>query len=101
MNFSQLIKKGIISALIAGGGGALVVVVVICLIGLLCSSIFGIFFSSEDTGTITMSSVVKEINTEIIILQKKHFAKHTIVNGICSHDRSLLNRSREHLQRRC
>lgn len=57
--------KALISALIAGGWVALVVVVVICLIGLLCSSIFGIFFSSEDTGTITMSSVVKEINTEM------------------------------------
>ena len=52
--------KALISAIIAGGWVAIIVIIVICLIGLLCSSIFGIFFSSEDTGTITMSSVVKE-----------------------------------------
>lgn len=57
--------KALISAIIAGGWVAVIVIIVICLIGLLCSSIFGIFFSSEDTGTITMSSVVKEINTEM------------------------------------
>ena len=34
--------------------------------GLLCSSIFGIFFSSEDTGSgRTMNSVVTELNNEM------------------------------------
>ena len=58
--------KALIAALVAGGWVALVVIVVICLIGLLCSSIFGIFFSSEDTGGgRTMNSVVAELNNEM------------------------------------
>ena len=58
--------KALISALIAGGWVALVIIILICLIGLLCNSIFGIFFSSEDTGnSTTMNTVVQEINTEM------------------------------------
>jgi len=58
--------KALISALIAGGWVAVIVIIVICLIGLLCSSIFGIFLSSESTGNnITMNDVVKEINKEM------------------------------------
>lgn len=58
--------KALISALVAGGWVALVVIIVVCMIGLLCSSIFGIFFSSDKgTGTRTMSSVVLETNKEM------------------------------------
>lgn len=58
--------KALISALIAGGWVVLVIVIVICMIGLLCSSIFGIFFSSESgTGTRSMSSVVLETNKDM------------------------------------
>lgn len=58
--------KALISALIAGGWIALIVIIVICLIGLLCSSIFGIFLSSESTGNnITMNEVVNDINKEM------------------------------------
>ena len=54
--------KALIAALLAGGWVALIVIIVICLIGLLCSSIFGIFFSSEDTGSgRTMNSVKKTL----------------------------------------
>lgn len=58
--------KALISALIAGGCIAVVVIVVICLVGLLVSSVFGIFFSSEKTSTnaITMNEVVAECNQE-------------------------------------
>lgn len=57
--------QALISAIIAGGWVAVIVIVVICLVGLICSSIFGIFFSSEnDVGDRTMSSVIREINTE-------------------------------------
>lgn len=57
--------KALISAIIAGGWVAVVVIIVICLIGLICSSIFGIFFSSEDdVGNKTMSVVISEINNE-------------------------------------
>lgn len=58
--------KALISALIAGGWVALVVIIVICLIGLLCSSIFGIFFSGEksSSNSITMKDVIAECNQE-------------------------------------
>lgn len=59
--------KALISAIIAGGWVAVIVIVVICLIGLLCSSIFGIFFSSEKTSSssITMNRVVTQLNNEM------------------------------------
>lgn len=57
--------KALISAIIAGGWLALVIIVIICVIGLICSSVFGIFFSNEkNSNNRTMSSVVTEINTE-------------------------------------
>ena len=63
--------KALITALIAGGWIALVIIIIICMIGLICSSVFGIFFSNEKksgnkdkTNDRTMSSVVTEINTE-------------------------------------
>lgn len=39
-------------------------ILVICLVGLMMGSCFGIFFSNEDTGTMKMKDVVKEINAE-------------------------------------
>lgn len=43
----------------------MVVIIVICLIALLIGSVFGIFFSGEDSGTgMSMQTVVQEINTE-------------------------------------
>ena len=58
--------KALIAALVAGGWVAVVAIIIICLVGLLCSSIFGIFFSSEDTGgSKTMNTVVNEINQEM------------------------------------
>lgn len=58
--------KALIAALIAGGWIALVVILIICMIGLLCSSIFGIFFSSEKTGSgITMNQAIIDINKEM------------------------------------
>lgn len=58
--------KALISAIIAGGWVAVVVIIVICLVGLLCASIFGIFFSSEKTSAngITMKDVIAECNQE-------------------------------------
>lgn len=57
--------KALVSAIAAGGWVAVLVVVVICLIGMIVGSCFGIFFSSEDTGsTQTMQEVVQEINQE-------------------------------------
>lgn len=58
--------KALIAALIAGGWVAATVIIIVCLVALLCSSIFGIFFSSEKTSSnsITMKQVVAECNNE-------------------------------------
>ena len=57
--------KALISAIAAGGWVAVVVIIVLCLVALLLGSVFGIFFSGEDSGTgMTMQTVVQEINTE-------------------------------------
>lgn len=59
--------KALIAAIAAGGWVAVLVVVIICLIGLIVGSCFGIFFSSEDTGSDqTMQQVVQEINTDYL-----------------------------------
>lgn len=57
--------KALVSAIMAGGWVAVIAVVIICLIGMIVGSCFGIFFSSEDTGSSqTMQEVVREINDE-------------------------------------
>ena len=57
--------KALIAAIAAGGWVAVLVIVIICLIALIVGSCFGIFFSSEDTGSDqTMYEVVREINTD-------------------------------------
>lgn len=57
--------RALIAALIAGGWIFLTVIIIICMIALLLSSVFGIFFSGEDSGTgITMQSVVSSINKD-------------------------------------
>lgn len=58
--------KALISVLIAGGWIVLVIVIVICMIGLLCSSIFGIFLSGSKTSSdaITVTDVIAECNQE-------------------------------------
>lgn len=59
--------KALISAIAAGGWVTILVVIVICLIGLIVGSSFGIFFSSEDTGSSqTMQEVVREVNDEYL-----------------------------------
>lgn len=58
--------KALIELIIAGGWIAILVIIVICLIGLLCSSIYGIFFSSEDIGnSIRMTDCIEELNIEM------------------------------------
>ena len=62
--------------LIAGGWIVVVIIIVICLIAMLCSSIFGIFFASENTGStitingtqqvVTMNQVISDLNIEFM-----------------------------------
>lgn len=58
--------KALITALIAGGWVALIVIIVICLIGLLCGSVFGIFFSGEKSSdsSMSMQDAIVECNKE-------------------------------------
>ncbi len=57
--------KALIAAIAAGGWVAVVVILVICLVALIIGSVYGIFFSSEDTGSqTTMQEVVREINED-------------------------------------
>lgn len=60
--------KALISLLLAGGWIAVTIIVIICLIGLICSSTFGIFFSNEikSADGKNMSSVISEINIEFV-----------------------------------
>src|SRR5574344_1153086 len=57
--------KALVAAIAAGGWVAVVVIIVICRIALICGSVFGVFFSGEDSGTgQTMRTAVQEINTD-------------------------------------
>ncbi len=57
--------KALTTALVAGGGIALSGILMVSFVGLLVSSVFGIFFSGEDSGTgMTMREAVQEINSE-------------------------------------
>lgn len=59
--------KSLVGMLAAGGTLAIIAIIVICLVGLLITSIFGIFFSSENTGknNIKMSDCIAELNNEM------------------------------------
>ncbi len=55
----------LVAAIAAGGWVAVVIILVICLIALVVGSCFGIFFSSEDTGTgMSMQTAITDINNE-------------------------------------
>ncbi|MDD4474955.1 MAG: hypothetical protein PHV95_04065 [Eubacteriales bacterium] len=59
--------KGLITLIAAGGWVAIVVILVICMVGLLISSPFGIFFSSEKTNNpndMTITSAIEQINND-------------------------------------
>lgn len=57
--------KALVAAIAAGGWIAVLAIIIICLIALLLSSVFGIFFSGEDSGTgQSMRTAVADINTE-------------------------------------
>ncbi|OGO91816.1 MAG: hypothetical protein A2Y17_13380 [Clostridiales bacterium GWF2_38_85] len=57
--------KGLVALIAAGGWIAVIIIIVICLIGLLVGSVFGIFFSGEDSGNgYTMPMAIAEINQD-------------------------------------
>lgn len=78
--------QALIAAIIAGGWVAVIIIVVICLIAMICYSIYGIFFSSEnEVGDKTMSSVISELNNEftdkIIDIQSNNEHDEYQING--------------------
>lgn len=57
--------KALISAVIAGGWVSVIVILVIVLVAAVGASVYGIFFSGEDSGNgMTINSVVQEINND-------------------------------------
>lgn len=79
--------KALISAIIAGGWVVIIFIILICLIGLFCSSVFGIFFSSEKMkdGDVTISLVIKDLNNEfakkISDIQKNNVYDDYVINS--------------------
>ena len=57
--------KGLTSVIAAGGWVAVVVILLICIIAMLLGSVFGIFFSGEDTGSgQTIQDAITEIQAD-------------------------------------
>lgn len=55
--------KSLIAAIIAGGWAAVAVILIICMIGLILCSVFGVFYSGEDSGTgMTMRTAIAYVN---------------------------------------
>ena len=79
--------KTLLIALFAGGWVAVLLIVIIGLIGLLCGSFLGIFFSGEKTGSnrLTMKDVIAECNQDfshqIEIIQNTNPHEEYILDG--------------------
>lgn len=57
--------KALVNAIIAGGWVSVVIIILICLVAALCSSFYGIFFSSETSKSgMNITSVIQQINNE-------------------------------------
>ena len=57
--------KALVNAIIVGGWVSVVIIILICLVAALCSSFYGIFFSSETSQSgMNITSVIRQINNE-------------------------------------
>ncbi len=58
--------KGLVSLIAAGGWIAVVIILIICMVGIILSSGFGIFFSNEQINSqgYTITQVISELNSE-------------------------------------
>lgn len=76
--------KGLIALIAAGGWVVIVVILVICLVGLLVSSPFGLFFSDEnkDPEVTPISNVVQEVTAEFIARIEKIKTDHAYVDSV-------------------
>ncbi|AFV01069.1 MULTISPECIES: NlpC/P60 family protein [unclassified Dehalobacter] len=59
-------SKSLLAMIAAGGWAAVVIILLVCLVGLMSESVFGVFFSNEDTGknTPVMTEAVSQLNGE-------------------------------------
>ena len=73
--------KGLISAIAAGGWVAVLIILLICLITMVSGSCFGLFFSSDPTGTGT--SVTQAVST----LNEEYMAHMQEIEAATPHDR--------------
>ena len=73
--------KGLISAIAAGGWVAVLIILLICLIAMVSGSCFGLFFSSDPTGTGT--SVTQAVST----LNEESMAHMQEIEAATPHDR--------------
>lgn len=73
--------KGLISAIAAGGWVAVLIILLICLIAMVSGSCFGLFFSSDPTGTGT--SVTQAVST----LNEEYMAHMQEIEAATPHDR--------------
>lgn len=73
--------KGLISAIAAGGWVAVLIILLICLIAMVSGSCFGLFFSSDPTGTGT--SVTQAVST----LSEEYMAHMQEIEAATPHDR--------------
>ena len=73
--------KGLISAIAAGGWVAVLIILLICLIAMVSGSCFGLFFSSDPTGTGT--SVTQAVST----LNEEYMAYMQEIEAATPHDR--------------
>ena len=73
--------KGLISAIAAGGWVAVLIILLICLIAMVSRSCFGLFFSSDLTGTGT--SVTQAVST----LNEEYMAHMQEIEAATPHDR--------------
>jgi len=69
--------KSLLSVIIAGGWVVILIIILICIIGFIAFSVYGIFFSGEETGAdseegTSMQSVISEINSEYEAELDKH-----------------------------
>lgn len=77
--------KSLVAMLAAGGSVAMVAIVIICLIGLLVTSIFGVFFSSDSSNQVKMSDCIAELNTKmdakIVEIERREIHDQVIIES--------------------
>lgn len=58
--------KAVVELLIAGGWVIVIIIIIVCIVGILCTSSFGILFSNEqDDDSLKISTIIVEINNDL------------------------------------